>query len=437
MNKEIQQLLYKCYSTLLKEFRMTSKFKFIINNFDKNNFIPEQLPTVFSSAAAIDDTKNEYAFQTQSKEYIIENCVIEYLASLAKNEYDLKGRLQTIIDSETEVNKVTRIIYSHITWFLEERLLLPIGLIDKLSLQTHEKAPCSGWLCFSDSFKDSEILMKFKIDTSEIIYFSFDKERVIRKLIETTKDTTATNIHTCLGFEMKHQGENEQHFFTTSYVKSKLENKLYINIIGANQWKLYLGETLILIYEYGKYYATEASKESKWVDLSKLVFNKSQKSLHSSIKKFIKRLYNEPNYHGALLIFSNNTKYFQRMAHCNRGIEIEESSALNITIFNKKSYLPEQQALLINLCMIDGAVIFDMKGNLQDYGVILDGLVRRAGDRSKGSRHNSAKTFVDYQAYDEEGNRKNEYKYYIIILSEDKGEPIILTPDEAKINIIK
>lgn len=446
MDNEIQLLLYKCYNTLLKEFRTTSEFKFIINNFDKNNFIPGQSSVMFSSAAILGGTRNEYAFKTLSKEYIIENCIIKYLASLTSKEYDLEAKLKSIINSKLQINKITRIIYSYINSFLAEKLLLPIDLIDDLSLQTHEGSPCAGWLCFSDSFKDSEILMKFKVN--ETIYFSFDQERIIRKLMETTKDTTAVDIHTCLGFEMKQQNNTEeplcteQHFYTTSYVKSNLKNKLYINIIGMHQWKLYLGSKLILIYEYGKYYATEASKKLEWTGLSKLVFdNETQQVLHTSIKKFVERLYKEPNYHGALLIFSDNIKYFQRMCCCNRGTEIEELPDLNIKLFSKcnqnGSFLLELQNLLINLCMIDGAIIFDMEGNLQNYGIILDGLVRCKGDRSKGSRHNSAKTFIDYQGYDESGNQKNEYKYYIIILSEDKGEPTILTPDKTKITIIE
>ena len=75
----------------------------------------------------------------------------------------------------------------------------------------------------------------------------------------------------------------------------------------------------------------------------------------------------------------------------------------------------KMRQLLVNISNIDGAIIFDLEGHLRAYGLILDGLAVQTGNRARGSRFNSAKTFIDYY-----GSRKlTGIQYFAFVLSED------------------
>ena len=73
-------------------------------------------------------------------------------------------------------------------------------------------------------------------------------------------------------------------------------------------------------------------------------------------------------------------------------------------------------SLLRRLCAVDGAVLLDPEGRCHAFGVILDGLVSAKGDRSRGSRYNSAIRYAD---------GRNDC--LIVVISDD--ETIDMVPD--------
>lgn len=71
------------------------------------------------------------------------------------------------------------------------------------------------------------------------------------------------------------------------------------------------------------------------------------------------------------------------------------------------------EELLIQLSLIDGALVFDYHGNLKSFATILDGLAIVKCNISRGSRYNSSLTYTSY--YHKEFNNN----YLAIIVSED------------------
>ena len=83
---------------------------------------------------------------------------------------------------------------------------------------------------------------------------------------------------------------------------------------------------------------------------------------------------------GCIVIFSQSAE-----SECNR--LIRQCYRIHPVKFNKEKH--------IGLFNIDGAVIVDMKGDIFGYGLILDGLgAPDTGDRSRGSRFNSVKKYI-------------------------------------------
>lgn len=75
--------------------------------------------------------------------------------------------------------------------------------------------------------------------------------------------------------------------------------------------------------------------------------------------------------------------------------------------------------VLLNLSSIDGGVLIDQDGLIWAYGVILDGIVGKHGNPSRGSRYNSAITYHEY--------RSTTDRLMIIIVSEDGSVDVLPT----------
>ena len=107
--------------------------------------------------------------------------------------------------------------------------------------------------------------------------------------------------------------------------------------------------------------------------LERIAKKKDLDKIEAIIKKLV-----EMN-KGAIIIFLKNYKSFERLRQNKRLFEIENTDTLTI---------------LENISSIDGAIICDYQGNCMAYGAILDGISKKEANLQRGSRFNSAKTFV-------------------------------------------
>lgn len=114
--------------------------------------------------------------------------------------------------------------------------------------------------------------------------------------------------------------------------------------------------------------------------------------------------------HGALLIFSSSyiaRKESFRLAHrSSRGMLTKEPISFSDSKKLRKEFF--------QLTSIDGALMLDFDGNCYAYGVILDGIAKGKGNPGRGSRYNSAVTYIKNKA-----SNKLRRKMFAVVCSED------------------
>lgn len=443
IQEKIEGLL-DCYKNILEEFNIKAgksqcSIEFKENDKSKNIIVHINIDTAHSGKEVLFSKTIEYKFKRIIEEgvvektivpiqfeferledkSIIENMVLEQMCSYLENSIesrtveicDKKGKESSKDKDNFEKQKSGFLdqIYYNISEYLLMNFYISVDCINEISQKTHERAECLGCFCFSSSFKDEEIVQR--IETEEDIKFCHKDARILRRLVETTKN----NENFCVGLQLGNISDSsisEPEYVVAGYVKPKLSDKLYLNIIGLMKWKLFLGEEALFTYAYGKYNKEKAISDI----LEEELFVKKFPKLKEAVAEYICALKKSSEVHGALMIFSNDDGYINDMVNKNRGIKVSESYSL-FDYFYKDSSDDEKRIkqLLINVCIIDGAVVFDLEGRLKAYGVILDGLAIQNGDIARGSRYNSTKAFVDYY-----GKEKSiEKQYFAIVLSED------------------
>ena len=109
--------------------------------------------------------------------------------------------------------------------------------------------------------------------------------------------------------------------------------------------------------------------------------------------------------HGTTIVILKNVQQ-----ECIRLSESNRAIKLNPTEINEKN--------ILSLTAIDGAILLDTDGFCYAIGAILDGVAEINGDTSRGSRYNSALTYVDYQMH------HNNQKVLSIVISADESTDI-------------
>lgn len=168
-----------------------------------------------------------------------------------------------------------------------------------------------------------------------------------------------------------------------------------ITFTGLHCWEISHDKFILLQYRHG---IPQFSEES----IDKKLFNSIAKRIFQNISdRQILKLYNLSKTltglkKGAMLIISDIAKTesarLSNQCMCMKPINLDET-------------------MLKNLTAIDGGILVDRKGKCFANGVLLDGIVGKKGDSSRGSRFNSALTY-------QEGK---EFKtgLMIIVVSED------------------
>lgn len=108
------------------------------------------------------------------------------------------------------------------------------------------------------------------------------------------------------------------------------------------------------------------------------------------IREQLARIINAANSckHGAILIVAEESilnSEVARLASYKRGIRLSPSVSL-----------VGNDTILKQFVAVDGAIFLDFEGGCRAFGVILDGVVKSAGNNARGSRYNSTKTYIEW-----------------------------------------
>lgn len=286
------------------------------------------------------------------------------------------------------------------------------SLIKALSNSKYESKNCKANIVILNEKKPTFSLLNIHIDTSnkaKTILFEKTNERIIRKLLEIATDDIAMLI--CLD-------DNTDKYYVKGFtcIKGYETKGIQISIFGPHNIKIsekskdfeFEIEYLNDMFSFkNKDFITKIDKE-------KIIKYFPSQKLQDAILEFIKDIRkNQNDYHGAIIIFTDDNDFIEHEQSHMRAISPKDENKLNLEDIytnNKDTF----KGLLIKLCNIDGAIVFNNEGYLSLFGSILDGVSKSPGKLERGSRYNSTKTFVEYYSNSDKG--KN---YLAITMSED------------------
>ncbi|MBO5030299.1 MAG: hypothetical protein J6D08_00185 [Lachnospiraceae bacterium] len=244
-----------------------------------------------------------------------------------------------------------------------------------------------------------------EIDRNNIVYIQkssrlnngFEEKRNIsglRKLLETCRDSAR-----CLVATEPKKWVIFGILPDDGCIQNK-ENCMMIHFKGA-EWRLHDGMELILKFKNGRYYINDENNQEKIDEKCK------KNGLREDIFGPIMKKYEESVTHGALIIVAEDAKAETKRL-C---LKYKRGTQIDPITMDKE----EKIEMLYGMSCVDGAVLMDYKGRCYGYGVILDGKAVVKGNVGRGSRFNSAETYVF---------NKRKRKRCAIIVSEDKEKGI-------------
>lgn len=402
--KEIINLANNLFFQLLDEYSITYKSPFLISNLDINNYKGKY--EKFEILGYLDEKKVFLKLKSTElkNENIINNAIIDVLTIKIKRSRYIVELYDFLKSKDLEYFKIR--IDNEIVTKIDE-IVKDFKLINKLSQIKYEGAICKGVLCIDNPDKVTSIL-EFQNAENKTIKFNENNVNIIRKLLETTNDNIALLID---------KNEKENYYYVSKMIEYN-KNLSYVKFTGKSRWNYEVNGNILLTCDHNKFSQNnDFVLSNSFQNNIKKFFesfdkNSSQEKL-DCVTKYISQIKSlGDHFHGALIVFTDNAKYSRDMCNYMRGIEI--SNTINLFEIMKQGNDNVTKKLLKQLNCIDGAILFDQSGNLLSFGIILDGCVQSPGDRSRGSRYNSAKTFTEHY-----GQIRDNKNYLSIVLSED------------------
>ncbi|WP_276504848.1 hypothetical protein [Terrimonas pollutisoli] len=254
-------------------------------------------------------------------------------------------------------------------------------ICDKISTYSYEGSQNTGHLIIADK-SDKEIEMVFELKES----FEINDLRKTRKLLQLSNEQLGVicDSYNIFGLGRVH----------TEYAKSS-ESIFDIHFIATHCWRVKHHDNVVLEMRYGlPEFTTEVIPRNKFgSDIKRIFVNTSNDQIENLYKLAIAAT---KQANGSMLVVVNDAA--------------QEAERLNIQCLPVKPVSLSEDSVM-QLTSIDGAVLLNTDGTAFAYGVILDGIVGTKGDSSRGSRYNSAITYLEYR-----GNAKPTF---IIVVSED------------------
>jgi len=284
-------------------------------------------------------------------------------------------------------------------------LPLHFNTVTKISSLLYEKLRSNGRIAITKS-KNKNPLVNFNEQVMEPLNFNIESAKQIRKLLETTKDDLALLVcsHDKIIYGIGNPNDEEN------------DVKYIFYLTGHMEWHMddYSGlynEGKLLRYKLGNYYLATDEEVRSWYIQSKI----HEKNLRDIVHELLYESNVKAFDHGGLIIISNDAENeVKRLCKLKRGFCIDKIEYDKLTDENLK--------LIRALSSIDGALILDMNGACHGIGLILDGVALYNGTPARGSRYNSAKTYIAQCA-------NKHIKAYGIIISSDGYIDIIASND--------
>lgn len=267
--------------------------------------------------------------------------------------------------------------------FLKDELTLNTDLLDELSKMPQNARRNAGQIEVTKphDYADSSILFTVPIT------FSLENKRVIHKYLEMCSEETALLVE--MKDELKVVG-----------IGKAYEPICRIAFEGSLKWSIeYIGRIYKRIE--GKYYAAEKEpKTDAFLKTLETVFKcKYDYTAKSRLQNIYEGIVMQP--HGSMMVFLENAaEESKRLISANRGTGIRNKVLRDSNMF-------------CAITAVDGAVLFDMEGNCQGFGFMLDGEAVVKGRLDRGERYNSA---CNYAACKHRAGKK----CLTVVVSEDK-----------------
>lgn len=308
---------------------------------------------------------------------------------------------------ETGKRKLLTEIKKYVDGVINDKLFSLSDLFIELSNTKYEKRVCKGHIVVDKSEHNSYAAL---LSESQEIDFCLGNKRMIRKMLEITSDNVALLV------EKKGSKYVASKFIDISDCREKCQT--IIDFCGYRHFQVFKQGKLFIEYKIDSF-KIESQNEISPKDKTKII-NFFDDNLNCSIclSNLINRIKSMgDDFHGALLVFTNDSSFEERMFSFHRSTRVYECENLNIfrCFSDDSSFIPEKE-FIAKLSCVDGAIIFNINGDILSFGTILDGRAKCNGRQDRGSRYNSTLTFVsDYY----KSQKKKGKKYLGIVISED------------------
>ncbi|MBL0323177.1 MAG: DNA integrity scanning protein DisA nucleotide-binding domain protein [Ignavibacteria bacterium] len=254
--------------------------------------------------------------------------------------------------------------------------------ICRISSLRYERRESSG--CFIVAKREHPLL------THRLVFHDpvrLTETRHMRKMLELGSGNSALHI-------------NHEHAFALTDLPeaaSDSEDMFTIRIVGHHHWVLFSGNDIIMGSLNGQPYLHKADRfEGSLRDDLPRLFREISKENVERVVSLVREAAKAK--HGALIVISEKAN--------------QEAQRLKAQSTTVEPVLLDA-ALLADITEIDGAIMLDSECRCHAIGVILDGMATTSGDRSRGSRYNSAMKYV-------QSRLKEEITTIAIVVSEDR-----------------
>ena len=349
------------------------------------------------------ETNLKYPFDNNAE---IKNIIISHLCNTVTNvEYLYNGAF----DDEHSIISLTKDINAQIQTVIERYLLNDCDLFIELSNAKYENNVCKGIIVLGHC-DETNSLITLSNDNEKIVVDSSNK-RMIRKLLEVSSKDVALHIS---------KDETSNQYYVKDFVSKDSESnkdyKYVIVFLGYRHFQFYKDNRLFIEYNIDKF-CLQSQIDIPDEEKNKIIsfFKKNGSSKAKKTLRLISDIYKLGNdFHGSLIIFTDDEKFLERMHSNNRSTQIYNKDLNIFECYNAPKKNEDKINIIKRLSCVDGAIVIDLEGNIRSFGTILDGRSNCKGRRDRGSRFNSAKTFIhDYI------KTTKDKRYLAIVMSED------------------
>ena len=298
--------------------------------------------------------------------------------------------VETVINKYNDYFQTYKVapLYSQIVSNIEnyifdscENTMSIIKDINTLSEITYESSLCSGNLALNLFSDKIEFLVEFeKNDYQTDIVFDKQGLRYLRKLLQIAQKDLCLVLN-----------KNREKWTPVGYVLKEHCSLPVFTIDGPLCWTFTVANEFVT-FSRGKFVVRDKLEQTLSTEIIQKLCENLDGVDETTIKNVIESIKNDKDVHGALLVFVDDEQLqaVDNLCQHKRGIKIHNSATTDL---QNGSFLYQS---LVDMCKIDGAVVFDKRGHLLSIGTILDGRVISDGDVGRGSRYNSTKTFVEF-----------------------------------------